>query len=656
MAIGLCAGLGYAVLFGLMFPPTGLAWLAPMAGAPVIGVGLWAARDRGAAWDRVRGVEAGGAEAAWRRGRPRVGAVGLGVLVGAAPMWAVHHVWIWGVTAAGYVPLVLILSLYTAGLVWLMALGAGGLRLAGLRGAALNRWLLVAAPVLYTGLEFLRGEVIADGYPWFLLGHPALDAPAVGPWLAATAGQYGVTLGLAATGTLAAWAALGSGRGGAGVLRVSAGVAAVGLSVVWLVAEPVAKQLPEAAIDGSVAASAAGLDGEARPNGRAVRVAVVQTNVPQSNKMEWSAEQRVRDYLRFRDLTVRAAARAHMVVWPETMFPAGSLDAAAVAVWLDEERRAGTARGGSLNTALPADLLSVQETLGVPLLIGGMGFDGFRFEPAADDANVRVPAWDGQYNSVFVVDEGSVSLRYDKVHLTPFGEVMPYISEVDWLEEALLSLGAGGMTFDLDRGLRREALAVRMPSFAPAGAPERLIAATPICFEMTNAGLVRDLTFGAGGEREAGVIVQLTNDGWFGEWTAGKLHHLLLARWRAAESGTPVVRSSNTGVSAFISERGVVERYLPSDAEGVLSGWVTPAEGRAPWGARFGSAWGAGSAIAAVLLGVLGLGNFLIERKAARRSMTSEGPPSDDERSDDGGGNGGERTERTDAAEHGRKS
>ena len=52
------------------------------------------------------------------------------------------------------------------------------------------------------------------------------------------------------------------------------------------------------------------------------------------------------------------------------------------------------------------------------------------------------------------------------------------------------------------------------------------------------------------------MILQITNDGWFGDFTPGKEHHMLLVRWRAAELNTPVVRCANTGISALIDANG----------------------------------------------------------------------------------------------------
>ena len=82
--------------------------------------------------------------------------------------------------------------------------------------------------------------------------------------------------------------------------------------------------------------------------------------------------------------------------------------------------------------------------------------------------------WDAQFNSAFVIDEGRVlDQRYDKMVLTPFGEVMPGISRVPWLEQALLALGAGGMTFELSAGGPRPGLHGWAATSGRDGEPEQ---------------------------------------------------------------------------------------------------------------------------------------------------------------------------------------
>ena len=95
---------------------------------------------------------------------------------------------------------------------------------------------------------------------------------------------------------------------------------------------------------------------------------------------------------------------------------------------------------------------------------------------------------------------------------------------------------------------------------------------TPICFEATDGRVCRRLVTAA--EGDADLIINVTNDGWFGSSDAGRRHHALLGRWRAAELGVPVIRAANTGISGLIpaggGPGGFVDMELGARTEGVL--------------------------------------------------------------------------------------
>jgi apolipoprotein N-acyltransferase len=293
-------------------------------------------------------------------------------------------------------------------------------------------------------------------------------------------------------------------------------------------------------------------------NPSGVPVAVVQTNVPQSNKQFATLEQKIAqfaDALRLtreaNDASMRAfGERPAFIAWPETMFPGTALNDDAV-----DALRVAPAESFAITGDLRDALVSVQTTLGTPFLIGAVAVENPRVVPAEEEGYVRL-VQDGIFNSVFLIQDGAIdTLRYDKIHLTPFGEVMPLISRSDWLEKQLLALGAPGMSFDLVAGTE----AVRFDI-------NGLRVATPICFEATIPHICRRLVF-EGGERKADILVNLTNDGWFGATDSARRDHMILARWRAAELATPVIRAANTGVSCFIDAKGRV--YAAQDADSV---------------------------------------------------------------------------------------
>jgi len=506
-------GVAFAGLLWLAFPPLSVWWVAPLIVSPLV-----VASTR---WDR----------------RYWLGGVVAGVAT--LPVWLYEQSWTRHVSEAGFVPLGLVLSVYPGLFVWGMARVVRS-------SPGVPVW--AACGLLWGALEMIRGRIAFGGYPWFLVGHPVVESPVL-----AAAGSV-----VGASGVSVLVAGLGGAIGGlfAGRAReslIGAGVIACvwgALSVVGTVAWPI----------GSGQADA----GASRP-----LIAAVQTNVPQDVRGTWEAEQRVEDMLRFLELTRRASERgASVIVWPETMFPGYYLDRESLAAvrrvsdrfpdlarFVDEFARALTLTQGELSAAM---------------VVGARTYDGLDLSgPGGYE-----PSHDATFNSAVVIEGGEITnQRYDKVHLTPFGEVMPYISAWPWLESRVLSigLGASGMRFDLDAGAHAVLLEVG-----------GLQAATPICFEATMAAVCRRLVVGDGsqwGPAEADLLMNLTNDGWFGGFDAGRAQHLLSARWRSVELGLPMLRAANTGISCLIDARGRVVSQLPPRQEGVLVVELGPGRG-----------------------------------------------------------------------------
>ncbi|MEM7754384.1 MAG: apolipoprotein N-acyltransferase [Planctomycetota bacterium] len=499
--LGLFGGLCFSALMLLSFAPVDAWPLAFVAAMPLVGLGeLLAARRRG-------GV---------RR-------AALGAFIGAMPWWAFAMVWTARMTQLGYPPAVVYLSIYAPLFVAVYALVRRRFP-----------WLpvVVLAPLLWTGFEVIRGEWVFEGYPWYLIGHPLIEAPGWWfAWPAAFVGAYGVSVlvmvpGAAVLdwiGSHARWA-IGGGT----------------LSVVWL---------------------ALGVAGVGRPaESGSVRIGLVQTNVPQDIRTGWDPVERWGVWEMARDLTLEVAAPGDggrgpdMIVWPETMFPGvGFQDDAAAA-----EEAAGLAWVLGPDRVIPAweareRLLALQRSLGVPMVIGATAFQDFAV--IQDERGLRYD-WSVRTNSAFLVAGGAVEDNpYSKLQLVPFGEVMPYVSAWPWLETQLLAVGASGMAFDLSEGNGPVTLPVPVGGEPLRGDVVRV--ATPICFESTVSGVVREIVYRSPGGR-ADAIVVLTNDGWFGDWDPGRLHHLQASRWRCVELGVGMARAANTGVSAFVDATGRV--------------------------------------------------------------------------------------------------
>lgn len=254
-----------------------------------------------------------------------------------------------------------------------------------------------------------------------------------------------------------------------------------------------------------------------------VKLRIMQPNLQQDVKFNYSAKQQVmQKYLALSDRASGPQSTgvrdASILIWPESAFP----------FFLTREADA---------MAQIADLLPK----GTVLITGAVR--------VPDDTPPGRPVTRA-YNSIYVIDhDGSVLSIYDKLHLVPFGEFLPFQHLMEKLGFSQLTKVQGGYI----PGTRRRPLDI--PN-APRALPL-------ICYEAVFTGEVADRS------DRAGWIVNLTNDGWFGIST-GPYQHLQQARLRAIEEGLPVVRAANTGISAAIDPVGRIVAQLGLGIEGVL--------------------------------------------------------------------------------------
>lgn len=501
LLLPLFAGLAHALLLVLAFPPFGLWPATLIAIAPLV-------------WIAVRPDRLG-----WRDA--------LAVAFGASAFYWYQCQWAISISTAGYIPLVLYLTIYPG--VFAYALNFMRRRLPRIP-------LSLLVPIAWTGLEWLRGEVVWDGYAWFLISHPLIN----NVYLSAAGsivGAYGV-------GAFAA-----SFVGIAFDFVPAPGTAPRALRTVRTLASRIAIALGIAIAFVAISMTAFfyAIYATAEPQ---IRVGIVQTNLPQSNKIGWSFEQRKSDFAHFLNLTRQAAAqKPSVILWPETMFPGAFLQD------FDELNAHGKSLG-KRTPSLAAALMKFQGELGIPMLVGALGTEGLRLDTFTPNADFE---FDRRFNSVFLLKNGAVEpLRYDKIRLTPFGETMPYISAWPWLQDKLLSIGAAGMSFDLSMGSTDRIGAFEFDPTTPsplAKRPEVVRIVTPICFEITESSLCRKLVNRATQGRAKVLIANITNDGWFGNFDPARVEHQIAARWRSLELGVAVVRAANTGISS-VTEYG----------------------------------------------------------------------------------------------------
>lgn len=164
------------------------------------------------------------------------------------------------------------------------------------------------------------------------------------------------------------------------------------------------------------------------------------------------------------------------------------------------------------------------------------------------------------YNSIEVVARGGKIVDlYDKIHLVPFGEFLPFASLLSQFGLRHFVDVPGGF----EPGTIRHLLDI--PGMPPAS--------PLVCYEAIFPGEVQ-ATLGSRQAR-AHFLLNVTNDGWFGH-TAGPSQHLAQARLRTVEEGLPMVRGAATGISAIIDPYGRLLGTLPLGAEGILDGALPP--------------------------------------------------------------------------------
>lgn len=261
-----------------------------------------------------------------------------------------------------------------------------------------------------------------------------------------------------------------------------------------------------------------------------VRLRIMQPNIPQNDDFSYANKDKIlADYL---DLSDRATSpeRAGLadvthLIWPESAFPfVLSRDPDALE---------------SIGKVLSAGTLLITGAARVDAPEPGMGK---KVEPA-------------YFNAIEVVGPGGTILdNYDKVHLVPFGEYLPYDSFLRRLGVTHFVHIPGGFT----PGTQRRLLDIPgLPPVAPS-----------VCYEAIFSQAV--LPTGPESERlRAGVILNVTNDSWFGR-TAGPYQHFAQARLRAVEYGLPLIRAANSGISAVVDAYGRVTASLPLGVRNVL--------------------------------------------------------------------------------------
>lgn len=173
--------------------------------------------------------------------------------------------------------------------------------------------------------------------------------------------------------------------------------------------------------------------------------------------------------------------------------------------------------------------------------------------PAAEGGRRRRDA----YNALMSFDaDGRLEALYDKIHLVPFGEYLPFQTLLESIGLQQLTRMRGG--FAVGRSPRPLLNLPGLPAFGGL-----------ICYEAIFPNAVVQ------GRDRPHFLINVTNDGWFGN-TTGPRQHFHQARVRAVEEGLPLVRAANNGISAVVDGNGRVLDQLGLDVRGVVDQTVPP--------------------------------------------------------------------------------
>jgi len=259
-----------------------------------------------------------------------------------------------------------------------------------------------------------------------------------------------------------------------------------------------------------------------------LRIALLQGNIPQDVK--WSRDFRDRTMAIYDRLSRQAAkesnassgGRLDLLVWPESAVPF---------FFQDEPQQADKVR-------------RLAQELAVSILLGS---------PAHESRNGQSSFFNSAY---MITPDGTTAGRADKLHLVPFGEYVPWGRFFPFISKIVEGIG------DFVPGETARVL--------PAGG---IKLGTMICYEAIFPDIAR--RYVANGAR---IMVNITNDAWFGRSSA-PYQHLAMAAFRAVETRTPLVRAANTGITAFVDQNGHIKTMTGLFTEDYRIVTVVPGSG-----------------------------------------------------------------------------
>jgi apolipoprotein N-acyltransferase len=427
--------------------------------------------------------------------------------------WLANLYWIFPVTWAGWAAF----CLYTA-LLWPIL--AVCIRFCRIKKVP----LFIAAPVLFVGAERLQG-LFLGGFYWRLLAHSQY-ANITLIQIADIFGAAGVSFLIAMVNGLIAEIVITARRKNISrtLIIVKIAVVSVAVAAAVIYGQWRIKQTEESIETGPL-------------------VAAVQSNVPQSVKDSGLAES---DEQMFETLlqssTASVQAGAELIVWPETMVQAvldarvlKYLDSSNPHRIFDEKLRQHAKDNAYLLVGAAGARSEVQQDLSIDLLAE-------------------------RFNSAFLYqpDGSQADKQYNKIHLVPFGEVVPFKKSAPAIHKLLMKF----TPYDYDYSL---AYGTEYTVFEITGARQYGFGVM-ICYEDTIPAIARNFAAVSENKKQIDWLLNISNDGWFVRTDNGRIipstelvQHTAICVFRAVENRLAVLRSVNTGISCLIDTTGRIK-------------------------------------------------------------------------------------------------
>jgi len=379
------------------------------------------------------------------------------------------------------------------------------------RATGSTRLALAFAPILWAGLELAAARITS--VPWDQLGYSQVDNALINQ-LAPWTGVYGISFVLVAVNALLAGGLL---LGSESKRRLAGRWAWAGCGFILLTSGFCGVFVPASNPD---------------PTATAV---LIQPNLDVGSANNWQgpawdnhiaqfirlAEEQCKTYIAGIPQTGASTGEVicppypthpDLVVWPESPAPFDQTD-----------------------PRLEKALVNIASAEQAPLVVGGIGWDH-------DDTT---QGW-RYYNSALIADAGGQMIgRYDKIHLVPFGEYIPFQNLLTFAHKLT------GRVSTFTRGSVRKTFLLDTQN----GGSHRY--GVFICYEAVFADEVRQFA-----RLGAEVLVNISDDGWYGD-TSAPWQHLNMARMRAVENRRWILRDTNTGITAVIDPYGRVRQSIP---------------------------------------------------------------------------------------------